>query len=312
MILPELIADQPRLSFVRSMLTNTRINSTMVIFDLIPITHPEYVVESNGFVNYLTLLRCVDRVTCISRAIEQDVRDYLPMVRRRGPSPEIATHYLGGDFGSTKQSKPPVAKAAAPKARNKENIPLVLSVGTIEVRKNHRRIMHAMVKAQRMGYRFRGVFAGGSGWLVESFLNELKHFQSLGFQIELADSVSEEKLEQLYKSSAFTVYASMVEGFGLPIVESVVRGVPCIASNQGCMGEIVEQLGGCVSVDPYSVDSIASAIMSLLDDKARLEQLRSHASNATWQSWRDYAHEVYQFANEPKSKGIGNDALAAA
>lgn len=308
-LFPELVVEPRRIEIIRIMLENTSINSTIIVFDMIPFTHPEFFVDSTGYVHYLTLLRCVDRVSCISRAVEENVRALMPLIQRKGSMPEISTHYLGADFGS---SLPASARTAPDNLTQQSQLPIILAVGTIEVRKNHRRIMRAMAKAQKLGYQFRGVFAGSPGWLSEAFLGELKYYQSQGYDIELTGTVSEAQLEQLYNSAKFTIYGSLVEGFGLPIVESVVRGVPCIASNRGCMREIAEQIGGCLLIDPESEESISQAIMKLFDSPETFERLRLQASQATWRTWRDYADDVHRFATKAKSQGTSKSAQIAA
>ncbi len=153
-----------------------------------------------------------------------------------------------------------------------------------------------MVLAQKAGHRFKGVFAGNPGWLNEGFLKELAYFQELGFDLELRRSVGERELLALYQKASFTVYCSLAEGFGLPIVESVVRGVPCITSNRGCMKEIAEQLGGCMLAEPLSEDEISSTIQSLFCDPALLDSLKEHAKGATWTTWSEYAAAIYEYA----------------
>lgn len=313
LLLPELIAEQRCLEKIHPLLSHAALSSTLIVFDMIPIQNPEYFVSSDGYVRYLSLFRCVDRISCISRAIESDVRQFMPLVDRVAPPPVVATHYLGGDFADADVVKPSVA-VGADESRvdvGKESIPLVLTVGSIEVRKNHRRILRAMVLAQKKGCKFRGVFAGYPGWLNEGFLKELAYFQSQGFDIELRSSVSEAELLGLYDEAAFTMYCSMAEGFGLPIVESVMRGVPCITSNRGCMQEIAEQIGGCVLADPMSETSLCEAIDSLLSNPQLLSDLTQTASEATWTNWADYADAIYEFVTTQADLVRANASRAA-
>ncbi|HBE70958.1 MAG TPA: hypothetical protein DDW52_22660 [Planctomycetaceae bacterium] len=295
LLLPELVADARSLELLIPVLAHTPSSSSMIVFDMISIKSPEYFVSVEGFVRYLSLFKHVDRISCISKAVEADVRQFMPLTEREKPSPIIETHYLGGDFVVPRAEQEAEAPGDSGDAK-----PLVLTVGSIEIRKNHRQILRAMVSVQRAGYSFKAVFAGNPGWLNEGFLRELDHFQKQGFDIELRRSVSEQELVSLYQQASFTVYCSLAEGFGLPVVESVVRGVPCITSNRGCMKEIAEKLGGCLLADPTSVEEMSSAIEVLLKNPADLTALKEQASGSSWTTWSEYAEAVYQFATHTK------------
>jgi glycosyltransferase involved in cell wall biosynthesis len=87
------------------------------------------------------------------------------------------------------------------------------------------------------------------------------------------------------------VYPSIAEGFGLPVIESLARGKPCICSGRGALGEISKG-GGCIPLDIPDVDHLASAIASLLDSPARLSELAAAARARTFKSWADYSREL--------------------
>jgi glycosyltransferase involved in cell wall biosynthesis len=119
------------------------------------------------------------------------------------------------------------------------SLPSVLCVGTIEPRKNQTRVLRAMVAAQDAGQQFRGIFVGNAGWLNGQFRTELQQARSRGIELELHENISDELLAEVYQNASLTVYCSVAEGFGLPIVESVMAGVPCLVSRLGSMKEIV-------------------------------------------------------------------------
>lgn len=288
LLLPELIGEPLRLQTVALLLDSVPLHSSMIVYDLIPLLHPEYCAGIvDPFVRYLTLLRRVDRASCISEAVKDDVETILGRVVTRTTPIRVEAHLLGADF-DFRQS--PSLTAC------NDSEPTVLCVGTWEVRKNHRGILRAMVKAQQAGCRFRGVFAGNPGWLAESFFEELEFFQKRGFSIELRKSPSEAELSELYEKATCSIYCSMAEGFGLPIVESVAKGVPCITSNRGSMLELATLLGGCVVVDPASESSMAVAIESLLKDQQYYRRIKAECENAGCKTWLEYAREIYDFA----------------
>jgi glycosyltransferase involved in cell wall biosynthesis len=296
LLLPEL--NPPQVDVLTVVLNATQIRSTMLIYDLLPITHPEFFDSAapGGFARYLTLLRHVDQVSCISNTVREQVESLIKAIPRVKKPPRIAAHLLTGDFRH-RQLAPTVKKVSQAET-------VVLCVGSIEPRKNQIRILRAMVAAQQEGHRFRGVFAGSAGWLNEQFLAELQQARRVGMQVELYQDVSDEVLAELYSEAALTVYCSIAEGFGLPVVESVMAGVPCLTSSVGSMQEIAEQLGGCSLVDPYSPDAIAKSLAMLVSDRKELARLTEEARQARWHSWSDYCEDVMAFVDADSATNL--------
>jgi len=292
LLVPELIGNPIQVDVLASVLATAPLRSTLIVYDLLPITHPECFENEApaGFVQYLTLLRHVDQVSCISSTIRNQVESLIKAIPRTKPSPRLAAHLLTGDFRYRPSTTGVATSSSQPE-------PVVLCVGTIEPRKNQTRILRAMVAAQQDGHRFRGVFAGSAGWLNGQFRDELQRARARGIQVELYENISDEALAQLYRTASLTVYCSIAEGFGLPIVESVMAGVPCLTSSVGSMQEIAEQLGGCSLVDPYSPDAIAKSLAMLVSDRNELARLTEEARQARWHSWSDYCEDVMAFVD---------------
>ena len=101
----------------------------------------------------------------------------------------------------------------------------------------------------------------------------------------------DDELRHLYRSAAFTVFPSVVEGFGLPIAESLSYGKPCICADFGAMAEIAEG-GGCLAVDTRDPGRLADAIAQLALEPDRLEALSEEAAKRPQTSWPDYAQSL--------------------
>jgi glycosyltransferase involved in cell wall biosynthesis len=127
----------------------------------------------------------------------------------------------------------------------------VLAVGTLEPRKNLVRVQEA---ARLAGLELRVVGARGwggaetAGWLGR---------------------VSDDELARLYRGARCVVYASLYEGFGLPIVEAMACGAPVVTSAGGATEETAG--GAAVLVDPHDVAAIAAGIE---EASARRDELR--------------------------------------
>ncbi len=104
-------------------------------------------------------------------------------------------------------------------------------------------------------------------------------------------AVDDATLEEAYAAAAFTVYPSVAEGFGLPVGESVARGVPCICSGRGALGEAARG-GGCLTLDTMDATSLESANARLLCSPDERPTLAAAAPARPPRSMADYAREV--------------------
>jgi len=299
LLLPELVGGEDHLQALRLLDDATPVRSTLVFYDAIPIRRPELFssLAHSMYLRSLSLIRHVDSISCISETVRADLERLLAVVPRRWPRPAVDVHYLGADF--------PARAAAATTAYDR---PIVLCVGTIEPRKNQARILRAMVEAQATGARFTGVFAGNAGWLNGAFREEFSAAVAAGHSLALHEHLDDAALAALYERAAFTIYCSLDEGFGLPIIESLGRGRACITSDRGSMREIADLTGGCELVDPENVAEIAAAIGRLVADADVRERLTREAAAATWPSWRDYTESLVRFAR----RGIRSEAARRA
>ena len=111
--------------------------------------------------------------------------------------------------------------------------------------------------------------------------------------IEWLGTVDDERLSAEYERCTFTVYPSLVEGYGLPIVESLWMGRPCIAHEGGVMRELAGP-GGCITADMRDSTMIAQAVERLVTDPHLLQRLRTEALQRQISTWQDYASAIAQ------------------
>jgi glycosyltransferase involved in cell wall biosynthesis len=143
--------------------------------------------------------------------------------------------------------------------REKYGLPqdYVLFVGTLEPRKNLRRLIEALRKCSA---DLPLVVAGAHGW-GDDITQECRRVQFIGF-------VPDGDLPSLYSGARVFCYPSEREGFGMPVLEAMSYGVPVVTSRGTSTEEVAG--GAAVLVDPYSVDDIARGIESALRDSETL------------------------------------------
>ena len=152
--------------------------------------------------------------------------------------------------------------------KNSLSEPFVLWVGTIEPRKNLLTLIEAMQRIPDVPL----VLVGPTGW--ETDLTEIT--RSISNRVKIIGEVDEHTKNVWYKAATVFCYPSLMEGFGLPVLEAMSPETPVVTSSSTATAEVVQDTG--LTVDPRSPEAIAEAITKLLDDSDLAEGLATKAS----------------------------------
>lgn len=136
------------------------------------------------------------------------------------------------------------------------------------------------------------VLAGGHGYKFEEVEQAIKTF-GLENAVKVLGRVPDEDVPALFSGAVASVYPSFVEGFGLPVLESMACRTPVVCSNTGALPEV----GGdaVVYVDPYDVESMAQGLQKILTDEDLHTQLTEKGFERVKQfSWEETAHQIMQ------------------
>ncbi|MHA3700957.1 glycosyltransferase [Jatrophihabitans sp. YIM 134969] len=261
-------------------------------YDAIPIVSSLIVplAEPNRFVHYLTAIKHTDVVAGISVSATQEFRGFANMLPSQGiTGPRVIECALPVDDGGRPEPGTPAALH--------HDDPLVVCVGSFEPRKNQQAVLYAAEVLWREGLRFRLRFIGGSAW-GNTVAREVARLARRGRAVEMRTAVSDDELEASYREARFTVFVSRHEGYGLPLAESLARGVPAVTSDFGSQREIAHD-GGALTVDPRDDDALVDAMRSLLVDDTLLEDLRRQIAARPRRTWSDYADELWSVLGLP-------------
>lgn len=126
-----------------------------------------------------------------------------------------------------------------------------------------------------------------------------KAFKKINLDYELVlitDFVSEKELNELYKNASLYVQPSLVEGFGLPPLEAMKRGIPVVCSNAGALPEILEN--SAIYFNPLDVDDIAEKMYSILSNerikKALIQKGYEQVKKYSWEKMAKETLRVYK------------------
>ena len=170
--------------------------------------------------------------------------------------------------------------------------PRVLCVCTIEGRKNHLALLDACEALWAEGLRFDLQLIGlARADTAGQALARIAALKQAGRRLLYRGSVSDTELHEAYQRCSFTVYPSLIEGFGMPVLEGLQYGKPCICSGLGALGESARG-GGCITLDSVDAANLTVSIRRLLQDSEELAALSAAARQRKPKSWRDYAGEL--------------------
>ena len=170
----------------------------------------------------------------------------------------------------------------------------VLCVGSLEPRKNHRNLLKALawLEAQQQPTGPRLLRLTLLGWANDSTVVALvERALALGLALRWEWEADDDRLLAAYNQAAFTVYPSLLEGYGLPVAESLWLGRPCLCSGEGALGERAEG-GGCLVVDTRSWRALALALKTMAEDYGLRARLQHELAHRPLRSWTAYAAEL--------------------
>ncbi|MGH2531906.1 MAG: glycosyltransferase family 4 protein [Thermomicrobiales bacterium] len=172
--------------------------------------------------------------------------------------------------------------------------PFVLSVGTLEPRKNLPALLRAFATLTRE-IPHDLVLVGGEGWLTEE-IHHTMQTPKLAGRVRLTGFVEDDDLPAWYGAADCFAFPSLYEGFGLPVLEAMASGVPVVTSNLSSLPEVAGD--AALLVDPDDVKAIADGIRLVVTDSAFAATLRragtERAAEFTWERTAALTATVYR------------------
>jgi glycosyltransferase involved in cell wall biosynthesis len=268
----------------------SRVRSVFTLHDLAFRLYPEtHTALNRWFLNVMMprFLQAADAVIAVS---EHTKRDALRAYNLDEAKVRVIYEGVNPRF----RPAPPEAVAVI---RRKYGLPerFILSVGTIEPRKNLETALAAYRTLKEGGAAHRLVIAGKKGWLYRGFFRRLRE-EGLEGEVVFLGFVPDDDLPPLYGGADLFLFPSLYEGFGLPPLEAMACGAPVICSDSSSLPEVVGD--AALLVPPLDVRAWAEALRRLLGDADLRADLQARGlARAREFSWARAARatvEVYQ------------------
>ena len=170
------------------------------------------------------------------------------------------------------------------------NLKQILIVGSLEPRKNHVRMIRAIIEAKKSISQIKVVLVIPNEWLSEAIQSEIRIGRDLGIEFELHYSISDEKLSDFYSKSTLLMYCSIAEGLGLPLLEARSVSLPSITSNRDFMWEVANT-GGAIAVNPFDVMEMSNTIVNLLSNFEYWQRVSGLCDSQIGITWPKYAQQ---------------------
>ena len=229
--------------------------------------------RGNKVRRYIESLSIFDLVVCVSREAEHDLHRFWKEYGRE-PAPTVVERW-------------PAELSIRAADQREADRKIIVYVSSLARRKNHATLLRAAEKLWSRGVSFELWLVGRNTRHFNSAVRQIRLLQRRDRPLQWLRHVNEETLLRAYDRCFFTVYPSLLEGFGLPIVESLLHGKPCICGDNGALGEVASG-GGCLIVDQTDVNALSDGMERLLQDRQLYARLCSEARARVFRSWPDY------------------------
>jgi glycosyltransferase involved in cell wall biosynthesis len=281
-------------------LRNNGVQVWFLVHDLLPITFPHAFGPGvkNGHHEWLRVVAESDGAICVSRSTADELAEWYKSygpVRHR-PF-KIHWSHNGADISASLPTTGLPADAEKV-LTTLSSSPSFLMVGTIEPRKSHAQVLAAFELLWAHGMNVNLVIVGKQGWLVETFVERLRHHKELGQRLFWLEGISDEYLEKVYAASTCLLMASEGEGFGLPLIEAAQHKLPILARDIPVFREVAGEHAFYFSgLEP---EALAKAVKEWLELYKNGRHPKS--DKMPWLTWRESTRNLVNILlgrNEP-------------
>ena len=263
------------------------------IYDLIAINRPDF-FPADAAAEVQNIVDSLDEDTVIFAISEFTKKDLLAARPDLNPRQiTVIPLAAGSSFHPCEEAG--VISAVRAKYGIPADVPYVLSLATLEIRKNLDQVVNAFARylQQNEQSRLHLVLAGMSGWKLEKLQGALSAARRWRHRIILTGFVDDTDLSALYSGALCFLYLSRYEGFGLPPLEAMACGTPVICADNSSLPEVVGKAG--LMLDADDVQGVVDGLRQLeASPQLRLELSNAGRERAKLFSWERAAEIVVE------------------
>ncbi len=280
----------------------------LIVYDLIPITHPQFVDAATRDAVLIALsdvMLVADFALTISEHVARELSTVLDIEFDR--SIPVLSVPLAHELMETMQGTTVHEKKYD---KNLIKGEFVLCICTIEGRKNHLLLFNIWKALLRqLGPKTPAlVVVGKWGWKFEEFRQALTSSHFLDGKIIVINDATDKEISNFYRNCLFTIFPSFVEGWGLPVGESLAFGKLCVASSTSSIPEVGRDF--CRYIDPYDPLASLLVVKELIENKEKLLELEKKIKDEfVMRKWSEYTDDLLNSLLYAASQADGENCL---
>ncbi len=273
---------------------NNNLQKFTMVYDVMPFSHPQYFFDKKNQAkkskSFADKMRTITKDTIIftdSAYARDEFVKYFPEYKNN----KIIVDYLAADikkyFKSENIDKTILAKYKIPSNRK-----YILSLCSLNKRKNLNFLVDGFVDFLERNPNITDlnlVLAGPKGWLMDEMFKSIKNADKYKDRIILTGFVDEKDINTIYNGAFAFIFPSLLEGFGLPVLEAMQCGLPVISSNATSLPEVYGN--AAIAINPTNKEDLISAIGKFYFDenlrKEYIEKGLEQAKNFSWEKTVD-------------------------
>jgi alpha-1,2-rhamnosyltransferase len=257
---------------------------TTLIHDTIPLSHPHFCddkVANNFTHNFPDVIKKSDLIIANSKFTKRQIGKYNQKYRLKSDL-SIKHFYLGADIDIKNNLFEKRQQLKAFFSNNK----VCLSVGTIEPRKNYAFLINSFQKIWDYDPKIKLIIVGRYGWKSDVLKKELELNNLTKNNLIWLDNLTDDELLYCYKKANLFIYPSIIEGFGLPLIEALYNRCPVLASDI----PIFREIGGnhCKYFSLDDADSLTMSVINFFSRNITISKQEDiELESFTWPNWEE-------------------------
>lgn len=223
-----------------------------------------------------------NRFISVSETTKKELKKYLDKIGKSAP---IDTIYNG------------LSKKYKVKSKESSKDKYFMCMGDFTIRKNVSRVIKAYLSLPiELKEQYTLKVIAPSSYAAEKFRSATKDL-ALAKRVKILENASDKQIVKMYNQASAFIYASLYEGFGMPILEAMACGCPVITSDKNPMKEVADS--AALLVNPKSKKDIKKAMVRIIMDKKLSDDLKSKGFKRVKDfSWRKAAEKTLQIYKE--------------
>ena len=267
---------------------NNDVKIITIIYDLIPINYPHLVrtCYTKIFIQWLNkLYELSDSFICISETVKNELTEYYKNNNYEITSKYFSSFKLGCDFKQSNYDLINIRQVLINMFNNKSTY---LIVSTIEPRKNHNLLLDTFTALWDKGFDIQLCIVGKDSGKCPYLISRITNNKQLHTKLFWFDDINDDELIYCYNNSKALIFSSIVEGFGLPIVESLNFGLPVLASDIPVHKEVGKDM-----IDYFNIDN-SNELVKMIEDieSGKRELKRVDAEKVHITNWKESAEDL--------------------